>query len=322
MLPSDNEAEAEDGYLTPVNQMGGAGFNATFNSASATQPIATSTPQQATNTSSALATTQPTQIVTESLSAIRTLAVPRAPSKLPIGKEYTVEELRQSQGICISQQPFQQLATMYFQRVFDAIEKLDEKRCFMCLEKSCFGLRDSSRNKMCRKRMEFVEHTSGLICFGCGGPHMKQACQFRSGSDRPPVPADRRRCFLCMLPQHAINGISFHEQTENMSGTEVVRERCKNRGDRIFSLLSAFYFSKEKIYNAFVACHESNVIPPVPHFSDHRRRTDGFSVFWNWLWTISNAKEPVYHIDIVLSFMFLELDNFGYLSGGEEVGRE
>jgi hypothetical protein len=101
-----------------------------------------------------------------------------------------------------------------------------------------------------------------------------------------------------------------------------VRERCKNRGDRIFSLLSAFYFSKEKIYNAFVACHESNVIPPVPHFSDHRRRTDGFSVYWNWLWTISNAKEPVYHIDIVLSFMFLELDNFGYLSGGEEVDRE
>jgi len=120
------------------------------------------------------------------------------------------------------------------------------------------------------------------------------------------VPKTLERCFGCMLPQHAVVGFSFHSGDDAMSGTPTITAECLRRGDKIFALLSAFYYSKPEIVESFVKSYKELLtseppVQPVPK--------DGFLLFWNWLWQRVFAGYNVLHLDAVLAFMINEQSN-------------
>ena len=160
---------------------------------------------------------------------------------------------------------------------------------------------------MCSTRSTMVRNTSKVICYGCGGAHVKSACTFRPNDDRPFVPTDRKRCFGCMLPQHAILGVSFHSNESQLSGSQSSQKSCQVKGDKVFALLSAFYFAKTTIQDTFLEAHGEKIcgMPPVQPTT----RTDGFQQYWNWLWLPTAVGFGIANLDIVLSFMLNETMN-------------
>ena len=234
------------------------------------------------------------------------LAVPNAPRKVDPRRERSSDDLRQRQGLLVLSQVSRQTAQLIFQPIYDGLEDLSNVRCIFCYTGSCNGFRNDHIAKMCEKRSSMVTHQHKMICFGCGGPHIKKDCSFRPKTGRPEVLANVARCYLCFLPQHAQCGYSFHGGEAGLSGGSHSQNAvCCHRGDQAFALLSAFYWSRQHLHELFMTCHEAHVAQIPPHHTNSAPAggKHGFPRYWEWLWQLSSVGNSVRHLDIVLSFM-------------------
>ena len=162
-----------------------------------------------------------------------------------------------------------EIAQLIFKSISDQLEDLTKPKCIMCNESSCNGFKVNDKF-MCKKRIELVTTKNNMVCYGCGGPHPRSECSFRPKGGRPQVPSNIGRCFLCYLPQHVQSGCSFHSGETGLSGggSQSQNTICTQRGDQVFALLSAFYWSRNTIHELFMTCQWNQVGEVPPHHTE------------------------------------------------------
>ena len=173
--------------------------------------------------------------------------------------------------------------------------------CFMCKSKSCQGIRDETLGAACSNREIVSTYRHKFVCFGCGGEHSADLCNFRGKYEQPRVPKELKRCFTCYLPQQAVGAFSFHSGDSNLSGAQ---QTCKLRGKIIFGLLAAAISSRPDVIKDFLTTHATHINGEPPQFPLAANQNGKlFKVYWTWLWQVSRLREKVLNLDIWLLYL-------------------
>ena len=193
------------------------------------------------------------------------------------------------------------IAHSVFATLKKAITDLTQRSngCFMCGETKCNGFRnEASGYRPCAGRTKMAgPWPNGPICFACSGAHMKTDCPYRHVDLRKIEGVAVPRCFFCMLPQHEIEGISFHENAVSCGGEESKR-RCRALGDKIFPVLCASYAMREAQWANFMQTWGSYLQGTPPTL-----RVQEFHKFMAWLFLPSPTRCGLLNLDILLSFV-------------------
>ena len=167
------------------------------------------------------------------------------------------------------------------------------KTCFMCGTVACNGFKQNNgRGPPCPGRTKIAgPWVSGLICFACGGHHVKDSCPERSDGPQEirycATDLTRSMCCLDYLPQERAG-------LQNIPHDSVLA--CRNRGDQLFPILCAMKSATPEIQQRFRDEFEG-LVTSCPFGPGQKMR-----VFMSWCQLLSPLGSRVYNMYMVLGF--------------------